>query len=286
MRGRGPGGDARAPGHRVDVRRGRRGHHGHGRHAHARGDHRVRPRAPTRRSRPRSPRPSARASAASTCCCARRWTCTPACARARATPASAAATRTSTWSSSARTPRTSTPASSSRRASPPRPSSSTTINRLPTDKKIKTGRDTTGVSIKPISVENTRRIVKYAFEYARANGRKKVTAVHKANIMKFTDGLFKAVAEEVAEEYPRHRVRGAAGRQHVHAARAEARAVRRARAAEPLRRHPVATCAPGWWAGWAWRPGANIGDERRGLRGHPRLRPQVQGPEQGQPDGR
>ena len=75
------------------------------------------------------------------------------------------------------------------------------INRLATDKKIKTGRDTTGVSIKPISVEGTRRIVKFAFDYARGNGRKKVTYVHKANIMKHTDGLFKAVAEEVAKEY-------------------------------------------------------------------------------------
>ena len=47
-----------------------------------------------------------------------------------------------------------------------------------------------------------RRIVEFAFEYARANGRKKVTAVHKANIMKFTDGLFLRVAQEVAEHYP------------------------------------------------------------------------------------
>ena len=76
-----------------------------------------------------------------------------------------------------------------------------TINRLSTDKKIKTGKDSTGVSIKPISIEFTRRIVKYAFEYARANGRKKVSAIQKANIMKHTDGLFKAVAEEVAKDY-------------------------------------------------------------------------------------
>ncbi|MGQ0551854.1 MAG: isocitrate/isopropylmalate dehydrogenase family protein [Planctomycetota bacterium] len=59
-----------------------------------------------------------------------------------------------------------------------------------------------GLSIKPISVERSRRIVKYAFDYARANGRKKVTAVHKANIMKFTDGLFLEVARDVAREYP------------------------------------------------------------------------------------
>jgi len=75
------------------------------------------------------------------------------------------------------------------------------VNRLSKEKKIRTGRDTTGVSIKPISVENTRRIVKFAFDYARANRRRKVTYVHKANIMKYTDGLFKAVAEEVAREY-------------------------------------------------------------------------------------
>ena len=75
------------------------------------------------------------------------------------------------------------------------------INRIATDRKIKTNPATTGVSIKPISVENTQRIVKFAFEYARANGRKKVTYVHKANIMKHTDGLFKEVAEQVAKGY-------------------------------------------------------------------------------------
>ena len=76
------------------------------------------------------------------------------------------------------------------------------INRLATDKKIKSDPAGTGVSIKPISVEGTRRIVKFGFDYARANGRKKVTYVHKANIMKYTDGLFKSVAEEVAKGYP------------------------------------------------------------------------------------
>jgi isocitrate dehydrogenase (NAD+) len=57
-----------------------------------------------------------------------------------------------------------------------------------------------GISIKPISVERSRRIVQYAFDYARANGRRKVTAVHKANIMKFSDGLYLEVAREVAKE--------------------------------------------------------------------------------------
>ncbi|MCL2491814.1 MAG: isocitrate/isopropylmalate dehydrogenase family protein [Coriobacteriia bacterium] len=58
-----------------------------------------------------------------------------------------------------------------------------------------------GISIKPISEFGTRRIVKAAFDYALANDRKKVTCVHKANIMKHTDGLFLRVAREVAEEY-------------------------------------------------------------------------------------
>jgi isocitrate dehydrogenase (NAD+) len=63
-------------------------------------------------------------------------------------------------------------------------------------------REDAAISIKYISEMGSRRIVKFAFEYARANGRKKVTAVHKANVMKFTDGLFLRVAGEVAAEYP------------------------------------------------------------------------------------
>jgi isocitrate dehydrogenase (NAD+) len=62
-------------------------------------------------------------------------------------------------------------------------------------------REDSGISIKPISVTGTTRIVRYAFEYARRYGRKKVTAVHKANIMKFSDGLFLETARQVAEGY-------------------------------------------------------------------------------------
>jgi isocitrate dehydrogenase (NAD+) len=58
------------------------------------------------------------------------------------------------------------------------------------------------ISIKMITPEGSRRIVRFAFEYARQNNRKLVTAVHKANIMKFSDGLFLQVAQEVAQEYP------------------------------------------------------------------------------------
>ena len=57
-------------------------------------------------------------------------------------------------------------------------------------------------SIKIITRKGSQRIVKFAFEYAKKHGRKKVTAVHKANIMKFSDGLFLEVARTVAEDYP------------------------------------------------------------------------------------
>jgi isocitrate dehydrogenase (NAD+) len=62
-------------------------------------------------------------------------------------------------------------------------------------------RPDSAISIKPISVEGSRRIVKFAFDYAVHNQRKKVTAVHKANIMKFTDGLFLETARDVAKSY-------------------------------------------------------------------------------------
>ena len=68
--------------------------------------------------------------------------------------------------------------------------------------KVKSGRDETGITIKSISVSATERIVRYAFDYARRAGRKKVTSVHKANILKFTDGLFLEVSRQVAKEYP------------------------------------------------------------------------------------
>jgi isocitrate dehydrogenase (NAD+) len=75
------------------------------------------------------------------------------------------------------------------------------INQIAPERKIRSGREETGLSIKPISVSGTEQIVRCAFQYARKNGRRKVTAVHKANIMKYTDGLFLAVAREVAREF-------------------------------------------------------------------------------------
>ncbi|MCD6231618.1 isocitrate/isopropylmalate dehydrogenase family protein [Candidatus Aerophobetes bacterium] len=62
-------------------------------------------------------------------------------------------------------------------------------------------REDSGISIKPISVFASRRIAEACFRYALENRRKKVTVVHKANIMKFSDGLFLKVVREVAKKY-------------------------------------------------------------------------------------
>lgn len=63
-------------------------------------------------------------------------------------------------------------------------------------------REDSAISLKPISVYGSERIVSFAFDYARRYNRHKVTAVHKANIMKATDGLFLEVARGVAKRYP------------------------------------------------------------------------------------
>ena len=74
------------------------------------------------------------------------------------------------------------------------------INWLNKHSKRQIGSDA-GISIKPISVKGTEKIVRFAFEYARKNNRKKVTSVHKANIMKYTDGLWLEVSRQVAKDY-------------------------------------------------------------------------------------
>jgi len=74
------------------------------------------------------------------------------------------------------------------------------INWLNKHSKRQIGNDA-GVSIKPISVKGTEKIARYAFEYARKYNRKKVTSVHKANIMKFSDGLWLEVCRQIAKEY-------------------------------------------------------------------------------------
>jgi len=66
-------------------------------------------------------------------------------------------------------------------------------------KQIRPG---SGISVKPISRQGSERIIRFAFDYARANGRKRVSCVTKANIMKYTDGLFLDVFRGVASEFP------------------------------------------------------------------------------------
>ena len=63
-------------------------------------------------------------------------------------------------------------------------------------------RPDSALGVKAISIYGSRRVVKFAFDYARQNKRTRVTTVHKANIMKYTDGLFLRVAGELAREYP------------------------------------------------------------------------------------
>ncbi|MDH5313146.1 MAG: isocitrate/isopropylmalate family dehydrogenase [Actinomycetota bacterium] len=63
-------------------------------------------------------------------------------------------------------------------------------------------REDAGVSIKSISERGSERVVRFTFEEARRRGRAKVTASHKANILKFSDGLFLEVARRVATEFP------------------------------------------------------------------------------------
>lgn len=73
-----------------------------------------------------------------------------------------------------------------------------TINRLSPRRVAQSA----AISVKIITPENSERIVRFAFDYAVKNERRLVTAVHKANIMKFSDGLFLRIAQEVAKEYP------------------------------------------------------------------------------------
>ena len=63
-------------------------------------------------------------------------------------------------------------------------------------------REDAGVTLKPISVSGTHRIVRFAFEYARGNRRRKVTVGHKANVMRYSDGLFLRTATKDAEQFP------------------------------------------------------------------------------------
>jgi isocitrate dehydrogenase (NAD+) len=73
-----------------------------------------------------------------------------------------------------------------------------TINRL-SPRQV---RDDSAIAVKAISIFGSERVIRYAFEYARANRRRKVTLVHKANIMKYADGLFLRLGQQIARDYP------------------------------------------------------------------------------------
>jgi isocitrate dehydrogenase (NAD+) len=112
-------------------------------------------------------------------------------------------------------------------------------------------------SIKVITEKGSTRIARFAFEYARKHGRKKIHSIHKANIMKLSDGLFLRCARQVAEGSPTSLWR-APDRQHLHATGDESLSVRHAAARESLRRHcerPVR----GLVGGLGLAPGANLG---------------------------
>lgn len=76
------------------------------------------------------------------------------------------------------------------------------INDRSSDAKILTSPKETGLSIKPISRSASQRILQFAFSYAKQNHRCRITCVHKANIMKHTDGLWLEEAQKVAREFP------------------------------------------------------------------------------------
>ena len=144
-------------------------------------------------------------------------------------------------------------------------------------------REHSGISVKPISVFGSERIVRAAFDYARDNGRKKVTAAHKANIMKFSDGLFLEVARKVAEDYGdiefEDRIIDNLCNQLV--SRPEEYDVI---VLPNLYGDIVSDLGAGMIGGLGLAPGAQHRHRGGDVRGHPRLGPEVQGSEQGEPD--
>ncbi len=141
--------------------------------------------------------------------------------------------------------------------------------------KKKIGSDA-GVSIKPITVKATERIVRFAFDYAKKMGRKKVTSVHKANIMKFTDGLWLEVSREVAKKYPEiefeDRIVDNMCMQLVQKPELYDVIV-----LPNLYGDILSDLCAGLVGGLGVAPGANIGDKGRGVRGDTWQRTEIQG---------
>jgi len=168
-------------------------------------------------------------------------------------------------------------------------------------------RSDSAISIKPFSITGVRRIIKMAFDYAIENKRKKITAVCKANIMKYTDGLFYRIAREVAAAYGAKFAPGTPAAEKPDPTLAEyagkgagieydewlvdAMCMQLVQKPENydvlvmpnLYGDILYDLGAGLVGGLGVAPGANIGDGCALFEGHPRLRAQVQGPEQGQP---
>ena len=140
-----------------------------------------------------------------------------------------------------------------------------------------------GITIKPISISGTRRVFEFAFDYVRRHGRRKITAVHKANIMKFTDGLWLRTARAVAAENPDiefdDRIVDNMCMQLVQ--RPEEYDVL---VMPNLYGDILSDLTAGLVGGLGVAPGGNYGKEHRRLRAHARLGAEVRGAEQGQPD--
>jgi isocitrate dehydrogenase (NAD+) len=151
------------------------------------------------------------------------------------------------------------------------------------EKKV---RENSGITIKPISAQATERIVRFAFDYARKLGRKKVTSVHKANIMKFSDGLWLEVSREVAKKYPdiefEDRIVDNMCMQLIQKPELYDVLV-----LPNLYGDIISDLCAGLVGGLGVAPGGNIKHRRnrRYLRGNPRQRTEIQRPEQGQSDG-
>ena len=118
-------------------------------------------------------------------------------------------------------------------------------------------------SIKIITEKASTRIANYAFDYARSHGRKRITAVHKANIMKLSDGLFLDCCREVAEELPGHHLRRDDRGQLLHAARAGPDALRHRCCSRTCTATSSPTSARGSSAAWAWPPAPTSARRRR-----------------------
>ena len=140
-------------------------------------------------------------------------------------------------------------------------------------------------SIKIITEKASTRIAHFAFDYAREHGRKRVTAVHKANIMKLSDGLFLDCCRDVAAGLPgRSSYDEMIVDNTLHAARARSRPASTCCCSRTSTATSCPTSARASSAGWAWRR-ARTSARRGGLRGRARQRARHRGQEHGEPDG-